>query len=96
MTLPKLAVSRPVTIIVIFSLVVGLGLFLLPGIPIDLYPDFNPPVLVVITTYSGAGPEDIEKNVTRILEGNLSNVADLKEITSTSSEGSSLILLEFD
>ncbi len=96
MTLPKFAVSRPVTIIVIFTLIVGLGLFLLAGIPIDLYPDFNPPVLVVITTYSGAGPEDIEKNVTRILEGNLSNVADLKEITSTSSEGSSLILLEFD
>lgn len=96
MSLPKFAVSRPVTILVVFTLVIGLGLFVLQDIPIDLYPDFTPPVLIVVTNYSGAGPQDVENNVTRILEGNLSNVSDLKEITSTSSEGNSLIILEFD
>ncbi len=96
MELSRFAVRRPVTIIVIFSLILVVGVFIFPKIAIDLYPKFNPPILLVVTTYEGAGPEDIENNVTRLLEGTLSNVSDLKEITSTSSEGRSVVTLEFD
>ena len=96
MSVSKRAVSRPVTVVVLFSLIIALGLFILPQIPIDLYPEFNPPVLVVSTSYPGAGPEEVENSVTRLLEGMLENISDIKEIRSTSSEGQSLIILEFD
>jgi len=96
MSVSKRAVARPVTVVVLFSLIIALGLFILPRIPIDLYPDFNPPILVVSTAYTGAGPEEVENSVTRLLEGMLANVGDIKEISSTSSEAQSLIILEFD
>ncbi len=96
MSVSRRAVSRPVTVIVLFSLIIALGLFILPQIPINLYPEFNPPVLVVSTSYPGAGPEEVENSVTRLLEGMLENINDIKEIRSTSSEGQSLIILEFD
>lgn len=95
MSLSKLAVSRPVTVLIVFSLIILLGAFVVMGIPVDLYPDIDPPILVVSTYYPGAGPEDVEETVSRHLEGFLSNVSDLEDITSTSSEGSSIIVLEF-
>ena len=96
MSLSKFAVSKPVTVIIVFSLILVIGIIIFPKIAIDLYPKFNPPVLIVMTVYEGAGPEYIENNVTRLLEGALSNVSDLKEITSTSVEHRSVITLEFD
>ena len=96
MILSKLAVGRPVTVIVVFSLIIIVGAFIFPKIAIDLYPRFNPPVLIVMTTYEGAGPEYIENSVTRLLEAALSNVSDLKEINSTSLENRSVITVEFD
>ena len=96
MSISKFSVGRPVTIIIVFLLVLIIGAFIFPKISVDLYPKFNPPVLLVLTTYEGAGPEYIENNVTRLLEGALSNVSDLKEITSTSLEGRSVVALEFD
>ena len=96
MVLSKLAVNRPVTVLVLFSLVLIIGLFTVPRLSIDLYPSFNPPMLVVMTTYEGAGPEDVEKNVTRVLEGSLASVSDVKKVTSVSSEGRSVVTLDFD
>ena len=95
MSITKKIVSKPITWIIVFALIIGLGLYILGNIPIDLMPDFNPPVLVVYTSYSGAGPEEVEQTVTRLLEGNLSNVGKIREITSTSSEGYSQIMMEF-
>jgi len=96
MSIAKTIVNRPTTILIIFAILIGLGLYIVPQIPIDLYPEINPPILVVYTTYSGAGPEDIEQTTTRPLEGQMGNVSDVKRITSTSSEGLSMIILEFD
>ena len=96
MNLSKFAVGRPVTVLIVFSLIFIIGAFIFPRLAIDLYPKFNPPVLLVMTVYEGAGPEYIENNVTRILEAALSNVSDLKEINSTSVEHRSVITLEFD
>ena len=95
MSISKTIVNKPTTILILFSILVGLGLYIVPQIPIDLYPEINPPILVVYTTYNGAGPEEIEQTVTRPLEGMMTNVSDVKEISSTSSEGISFILLEF-
>jgi hydrophobic/amphiphilic exporter-1 (mainly G- bacteria), HAE1 family len=95
MSLSKKVVGRPTTVLIIFALVVGFGLYSSSGIAIDLYPEIDPPVLVLFTNYSGAGPEEVERSVTRPLEGQLSNVSNIERISSTSSEGSSQLIMEF-
>jgi HAE1 family hydrophobic/amphiphilic exporter-1 len=95
MSFAKTAVSRPTTIFIIFLLLVGLGIFAMVNLPIDLVPEINPPYLVVYTNYSGAGPEEVERSVTRTLEASLSSVSSLENLTSTSSKGSSMVIMEF-
>ena len=95
MSMAKAVVSRPTTTVIIFILLIGLGFFALANLPIDLYPEINPPYLVVITSYSGAGPEEVERSVTRPLEATLSGVSGMEKITSTSSKGSSQVILQF-
>jgi HAE1 family hydrophobic/amphiphilic exporter-1 len=91
----KTVVSRPTTFFIIFALMIGLGVFAMINLPIDLYPEINPPFLVVFTSYTGAGPEEVERTVTRILEAALSGVSGMEKITSTSSKGSSMVIMEF-
>ena len=91
----KTVVSRPTTFFIIFALLIGLGFFALVNLPIDLYPEINPPFLVVYTSYPGAGPEEVERSVTRILEPALSGVSSLEKLTSTSSQNTSIVFMEF-
>lgn len=95
MSIAKTVVGRPTTMFIIFALLIGLGLFALVNLPIDLTPEINPPYLVVMTTYTGAGPEEVERSVTRPLEASLSSVSSLESVTSTSSKGSSVVIMEF-
>lgn len=95
MSIYKSAVNKPITTIMIFVAVLVLGLFSLINIPIDLYPEMEPPYISVMTSYPGANAADIETNVTKVLEDNLNSVDKLKEITSTSSDNLSVISLEF-
>ncbi|MCL2138339.1 MAG: efflux RND transporter permease subunit [Treponema sp.] len=95
MSMVKTVVSRPTTFLIIFILLIGLGFFALSNLPIDLYPEINPPYLVVFTTYTGAGPEEVERSVTRILEAALSGVSGIEKITSSTSKGSSMVIMEF-
>jgi HAE1 family hydrophobic/amphiphilic exporter-1 len=80
---------------VIFVLLILIGLFTALSLPIDLTPEINPPYLVVSTSYSGASPEEVERTVTRIIESGVSSVASLEKVTSTSSKGSSMVIMEF-
>jgi HAE1 family hydrophobic/amphiphilic exporter-1 len=82
-------------VLIIFLLLIGLGLFALVNLPIDLLPEINPPYLVVVTSYPGAGPEEVERSVSRVLEAALSGVSSLEELNSTSSKGSSMVIMEF-
>ena len=95
MSVTRTVVNRPTTTLIIFILVIGFGLYAASGLAIDLFPEVNPPVLIIFTNYSGAGPEEVEKTITRPLEGQLSNVGNIQEISSTSSSGSSQIIMEF-
>ncbi|NLJ46395.1 MAG: efflux RND transporter permease subunit [Treponema sp.] len=95
MSLTRTVVGRPTTIFIGFALLVALGLFATVNLAVDLYPEIEPPVILVFTGYRGAGPEEIEKTVTRPLEGALSNTQGIEKITSTSSAGSSMVMLEF-
>ena len=96
MSLAKGIVGRPVLGIVVFGLVAVVALYLAPGVAIDMFPETAMPVLTVQTAYSGASPETVEKAVTRPVESALVNIGGLKSISSTSSEGSSVVRLEFD
>ncbi|MCL2765695.1 MAG: efflux RND transporter permease subunit [Treponema sp.] len=65
------------------------------NLPIDLYPEITFPMVAVITSYAGAGPEEVERSLTRPLEAVLSSVSGLEKVTSISSKGSSIVLLQF-
>jgi HAE1 family hydrophobic/amphiphilic exporter-1 len=95
MSFTKTVVSRPTTVFVFFVLLIMLGVFAFINLPIDLMPEINPPYLVVYTSYTGAGPEEVERSVTRTLEAALSSVSSLESVNSTSSKGSSMVMMEF-
>ncbi|GHV71556.1 multidrug ABC transporter [Spirochaetia bacterium] len=95
MSFTKGVVSRPTTIFIIFVLLILLGVFAFINLPIDLIPEVNFPMLAVITQYPGAGPEEVERSITRPLEAGLSSVSSLEKVTSTSSKGSGMVMLEF-
>ena len=95
-SLAKKSVENPVLVVIIFALLGMLSLFSLQNIPISLYPDMNEPILSVVTVYESAGPESVEKTVTQVLEQSLSGVNNLKKMISISSEGMSMIELEFN
>lgn len=96
MSIYESAVKKPVTVVLIFAGVIIMGLFSLRYLPIDLFPEIDPPIVSVFTFYQGASAADIETNVTRILEDNLNTVNNLKELTSVSKDNTSLVLLEFE
>ncbi|MDR0552293.1 MAG: efflux RND transporter permease subunit, partial [Spirochaetaceae bacterium] len=93
--LAKSVVNRPTTVFIVFLLLIGLGFFALANLPIDLMPEINPPYLVVSTTYTGAGPEEVERTTTRLIETALASVSGLQKVTSSSSKGSSMVIMEF-
>ncbi len=95
MSIYSTAVKRPVTTLMVFMAVVVFGVFSLTNIPIDLYPELDPPIVTVFTTYSGANAADIETNITKPLEDNLSTISNLEEISSESYDNISLVTLEF-
>ncbi|MCL2215022.1 MAG: efflux RND transporter permease subunit [Treponema sp.] len=92
----KTVVSRPKTFFVAFALLIGLGFFALTNLQVDLYPEINPPFLAVVTTLPGAGPEEVERSITRPLEAALSGVSGLEKITSTSGKGSGMVMMQFN
>lgn len=96
MSLSKKVLQHPVLTICTFALIAIVALFTLGNIQVDLMPDMDMPVAMVMTSYKNAGPESVEKSVTEILENGLTSVSNLDEITSTSSEGQSLITLQFN
>ncbi|MDG5800206.1 efflux RND transporter permease subunit [Marinilabiliaceae bacterium ANBcel2] len=96
MRIYETAVKKPITTILIFVGIVAFGLFSVKYLPIDLYPEIDPPMVTVYTYYQGAGALDIETNITRIMEDQLNTVNDLKTLSSVSQDNFSLITLEFE
>ena len=96
MSLYEGSVKRPIMTALIFVAIVVFGVYSVTKLPVDLYPKMDTNTIMVMTTYSGASASDIENNVTRPLESTLNSVANLKHITSRSSENMSIITLEFE
>ena len=93
--MPKYSVKKPFTILVAVILVLVLGVVSLLRIQTDLLPSMNLPYLLVMTTYPGASPEQVEADVTQPLENSLSTLNGVKNVTSQSNENYSLIFLEY-
>ncbi len=90
------AIRRPVTVMMGVLIVIILGIISLSRIPIDLYPEIEIPTVAVVASYSGVGPEEMENLVTKPLEQAVSTVSGIKYVRSTSREGSSQVIVEFD
>ncbi|MDD2550200.1 MAG: efflux RND transporter permease subunit, partial [Bacteroidales bacterium] len=96
MSIYKTAIDKPVTTLLIFVGVVIIGLFSLLRLPIDLFPELEPPFISVMTAYPGASASEIETNVTRLLENRLNAVDGLKELNSSSKDNMSMVFLELE
>lgn len=96
MKISNVSIKRPVTVIMIMLIVVLMGFVSLTDLSLDLYPEIEVPIAVVSTTYNGVGPQEIETLVTKPIEGVMGTVSGISGIRSVSSEGSSLVILEFD
>lgn len=90
------AVRKPISTALIFIAVIVFGLFSVNKLGIDHYPDIEVPYISVITMYPGGNAEDIETNITRVLEDQLNSVDNLEKITSKSSDNVSMVTLEFE
>ena len=95
MKLPEIGVKRPVTTLMVFVSMILLGFAALPLLGLDLMPDIDIPSVSVITTYSGAGPQEVESRITEIMEEMVSTVEDLDELISISIEGLSVVTAKF-
>ncbi len=96
MSLSKLAVSKPTTVLILFIILTGLGIYSTFDLPLDLLPDMELPYIAISTSYPNAGPEEVERSVTRTLESVVSSVTGLKNMQTLSSLGSSIVLLELN
>ena len=96
MSIYKSAIEKPVTTALIFVAVIVIGVFSLTRLPIDQFPEMDPPYITVMTTYAGASASEIETNVTKIIENSLTSVDGLKELTSSSRDNMSVVSLELE
>ncbi|MEL7568095.1 MAG: efflux RND transporter permease subunit [Dehalobacterium sp.] len=95
MKITEIAIKRPAATIMVVMFFVVLGLFGYHKIGSDLFPEANIPFITVIAQYPGAGPEEMEDQITKELEEGLSSISGLKETRSWIYEGMSLTALEF-
>ncbi len=96
MSVSRKTMDHPVLILIIFVLLGLLGIFTFSKIAIALFPETENPVVMIMTTYSNAGPESVESTITKPIESAVVSVNGLKSLSSTSAEGSSRVMLEFD
>ena len=96
MSIIRSAVNKPVTTTLVFIAFAILGVFSLVRTSIAQYPEFDSNVLMVMSSYPGANAQDIETNLTKVLENALNGVEDLKDLNSQSKENISMLTLEFE
>jgi hydrophobic/amphiphilic exporter-1 (mainly G- bacteria), HAE1 family len=96
MFLSDLSIKRPVFATMMMLALVVLGLFSYRRLNIDQFPDVEFPFLVIQTRYTGASPESVEREVSKKIEEQVNTVEGVKEIQSTSTEGFSTIVVQFN
>ncbi len=95
MTLTELSIKRPTLIVVLFTVLGILGLFSYLQLQYELLPKMTPPVVTVSIRYPGASPGEVETSLTKPVEEAVSAIEKISSITSTSTEGLSVVAIEF-
>jgi len=93
--LPEFSVRRRITVTMIFAAILIFGVLCLTRLKLDMLPKITPPVISVITFYPGANASDVESNVTKYLEDELTTVNNLDKISSISKDNLSVINCTF-
>ena len=96
MSLAKFAVNRKITVLMLSILVVILGSVVFFSLGLDMMPDIDFPIISIITSYRGASSNDIEETITKPIEMSIASVKNVKKVNSESSEGRSIISVEFE
>ncbi len=94
--LSKLSVRRPYTVLVAVVLILVLGFLSFRNMSTDLLPDMEFPYAIVMTTYPGASPEEVESAVTKPVEQAMASISNMKEVSSVSNSNVSVVILEFN
>ena len=95
MSILRLPVDRPVTTIMLFLSIGLLGLISYTRIPQELFPSMEYPQITIVTKYEGAGPEESEKLISKMVEETAGTVKNIKRVSSNSKEGVSIVTCEF-
>lgn len=94
--LAKFSVKKPYTVVVGVVLAIVLGIISFTNMTVDLLPGMNMPYAIVMTTYVGASPEEVEEAVTKPVEEAMATISNIKNVSSTSQENASVVILEFE
>ena len=92
----KFSVKKPFTVFVAVVAVLVLGVVAYFKMTPDLLPNMDFPYVMIMTTYPGASPEKVEAEITKPMEQSMSTLEHIKEVSSTSSENYSMVMLEFE
>ncbi len=95
MVLSDISIRRPVVATVLNLLLVTFGLVALTKLQVREFPDIDPPIVTIETTYTGASASVVERRITQLIEDQISIVEAIKSIESSSDDGRSLVTVEF-
>lgn len=95
MLLTKFSIKRQITLSMIYAVIILFSFFSFSQLKIDFFPDITFPFAGVVTSYAGVGPDDIETLITRPVEEAVSSVKNIEKVSSQSSKGNSVVMLEF-
>ncbi len=96
MKIAENCIKHNVMTILVYILIAVFGFYCFQSLPLALMPEMELPVAIVYSTYAGAGPEDIEQQVTEPLEAACASLSGLESLTSTSAENMSMVIAQFD
>ena len=96
MGITKFVLKRPVTTILAVLCIIVFGISSVTGMTMELSPEMDMPMMMVMTRYTGASPEDMDELITTPIEDAVSSMTGLSQVSSTSSEGSSTVMLEYE
>ena len=95
MKLAELSIKRPVFLTCVVLMMLAIGLLSIRKLPVDLFPDINFPIVTITTVYPGAGPNEVEVNISKVIEEEVTTVSGIKKVSSISREGASVVIVEF-
>ena len=96
MNITKISIKRPTLVVVLFTILIGLGAFSYSTLNYELLPEMSTPVITVSTVYPGAAPNEVENSVTKDIEDAVSTLEGIKRVSSMSMESVSVVTVELE